>query len=138
MIFSGLAAKNNCRFKVPFLNENNNVLIEAHYNNGHIGINRTIAKIKENDFYWETLSEKVKYFIENCFKCKINKHGKKFNIPNKTILTKGLLECVVADGWQLDEELKNITAYKWVIDLIYYFSKFLMIIPVAPTILKIF
>ena len=111
MIFTGLAAKNNCRLRVSFLNEKNNNLIETQCNNGHIGINGTISKIKENGFYWETLSEDVKYFIENCSKYIINKHGKKINIPNKSIITKGPLESVVADGWQLDDELKNITDF---------------------------
>lgn len=40
------------------------------------------------------------------------------------------MERVVADGWELDEDLKKITGYNWVIDLIDHFSKFLMSIPV--------
>lgn len=41
-------------------------------------------------------------------------------------MTKGPLERVVADGWELDEYLKKITGYNWVIDLIDHFSKFLI------------
>ena len=47
---------------------------------------------------------------------------KKININLKTIITKGPLESIVIDGWELDQELKNITGFNWVIDLIEHFS----------------
>ena len=45
---------------------------------------------------------------------------------NKAIITKGPLDRLVADGWMLDNDLKSITGFNWVIDLIDHFSKFLM------------
>ena len=59
--------------------------------------------------------------------------AKKGNIikqKNKVIITKGPLERIVADGWMLENDLKSIAGFSWVIDLIDHFSKFLMSIPV--------
>ena len=59
--------------------------------------------------------------------------AKKGNIikpKNKVLITKGPLERIVADGWMLDNDLKIITGFSWVIYLIDHFSKFLMSIPV--------
>ena len=49
---------------------------------------------------------------------------------SKVIITKGPLERLVVDGWELDEELKAITGFNWFIDFIDHFSKFIMCIPI--------
>jgi len=74
--------------------------------------------------------EDVKSVINNCVKCLQIKNGKEIKVNPKVIITKGPLERIVVDGWELDEDLKKITVYNWVIDLIDHFSKFLMSIPV--------
>ena len=130
LYFTGFAGKKNCKLRVPFLTEKNSIISNAHINNGHLGINRTIEKIKENGFFWECLMEDVKSFINNCVKCLQIINGKEIKVNPKVIITKGPLERVVADGWELDQDLKKITGYSWVIDLIDHFSKFLMSIPV--------
>ena len=48
----------------------------------------------------------------------LSKKRKKINQKTKVIVTKGPLERVVVDGWQLDNDVKNITGYTWVIDMI--------------------
>jgi hypothetical protein len=59
-----------------------------------------------------------------------DKTGNAIKPKAKVIITKGPLERVVADGWELDEELKTITGFNWVIDLIDHFSKFIKSIPI--------
>ena len=49
---------------------------------------------------------------------------------SKVNITKGPLERLVVNGWELDEELKAITGFNWVIDLVDYFSKFIKCIPI--------
>lgn len=52
--------------------------------------------------------EDIKDFIDNCAKCIMSKKRKNINPKVKFIITKGLLERVVADGWELDEDLKKL------------------------------
>ena len=81
-------------------------------------------------YYWDYLSEDVKEYIDNCPQCIMAKKGIKIKPKAKVIITKGPLERIVVDGWELDEELKSITGFNWVIDLIDHFSKFVMCIPI--------
>ena len=60
----------------------------------------------------------------------MTKAGKNINVKTKTIISKGPLERVVVDGWELDNQLKEITGYSWVIDMVDHFSKFLISVPV--------
>ena len=59
-----------------------------------------------------------------------DKTGNAIKPKAKVIITKGPLERLVADRWELDEELKTITGFNWIIDLIDHFSKFIMSIPI--------
>ena len=68
------------------------------------------------------LSEYVKEYIDNCPHCIMAKKGNIIKPKAKVIITKGPLERVVADGWELDEKLKTIIGFNWVIDLIDHFS----------------
>ena len=72
----------------------------------------------------------VKEFIDNCKECILAKKGKCIKPKDKIIITKGPLDRVVADGWELDVEIKSLTGFSWVIDIIDHFSKFLMSVPV--------
>ena len=130
LYFTGLAGKNNCKLRISYLNEKNNILTLAHSNNGHIGINRTIAKIKELDYFWDFLSEDAKDYIDSCPQCIMAKKGTLIKPKAKDIITKGPLERLVADRWELDEKLKTIPGFNWIIDLIDHFSKFIMSIPI--------
>lgn len=73
--------------------------------------------------------EDIKEFINKCSKRIIAKNGKFIKPKSKIIVTKDPSERIVIDGWESDINIKNITHYKWVIDIA-HFSKFLMSIPV--------
>lgn len=128
--FIGYAGSNKCKLRILYLNEKNNILTLAHSNNGHLGINRTSTKVKELGYFWESLIIDIKEFIDNCPQCIMVKKGNLIKQKNKVIITKGPLERLVADGWMLDNDLKSITCFSWVIVLKDHFSKFLMSIPV--------
>ena len=130
LYFTGLAHKKNIKLRIPYEIEKKNLIFRAHNLNGHIGINRTINKIKEFEIYWENMSEDIIEYIKACPKCILSKAGKKIKEAKKVIITKGPLERVVVDGWELDDTLKIITGYNWVIDIIDHFSKFMMSIPI--------
>ena len=131
LYFTGYGRKNNYKLRVPFENEKYSILSFVHINNGHLGINRTYNKIKELGLFWETMLEDIKEFINNSSKCIMSKNGKFIKTKSKMIIAKDPLERIVIDGWELDIDIKNITHYNWVIDIVDHFSKFLMSIPVC-------
>ena len=67
-----------------------------------------------------------KAYINDCPKCIMVKAGKNIINKPKVIISKGPLERVVIDGWELDDDLKEMTTYTRVIDMIEHFSKFLL------------
>ena len=48
----------------------------------------------------------------------------------KQIVSKGAKERYAIDGWKLHSELAEESGFKWVIDIIDYFSKFMGSFPV--------
>ena len=57
------------------------------------------------------MNEDVKAYIKDCPKCIMVKAGKNIVNKPKVIVSKGPLERVVIDGWELDEDLKEMTTY---------------------------
>ena len=106
-----MSRKNNIKLRIPFYNEKYNILEKAHNNTGHIGINRTNNKIKELGYFWDSMNEDIKAYINDCPKCIMVKAGKKIINKPKVIISKGPLERVVIDGWELDDDLKETTNY---------------------------
>ena len=90
----------------------------------HFGINKTVDNIIDMGYFWKLMLESVKKFIDNCSVYIISKKGENINPKNKIFITKDPWDKLVADGWELDNVIKNIIGYKWVIDLIDHFSKF--------------
>ena len=66
LFFTGFKSKQNCKLRIPFLNKKQSILDSQHSKNGHLGINRTVTKIKEMGFFWNSMIEDVKSFIDNC------------------------------------------------------------------------
>ena len=75
--------------------------------------------------------EDCKSFVENCTTYLKLRGGKKLTLTPKHIITKGAKERYVIDGWKLHNELAEYSGYKWVIDIIDYFSKFMGSFPVV-------
>lgn len=121
---TGYRAKNKSELRVPFFNKKFNLLISAQISNGHIGINITADKIKEKGYFWETLRDDVKEFIGNCPKCIFVKKGKYISQKILQIINKDPLKLVVIDGWELDIDIKNITRFTHIIDIIDHFYKY--------------
>jgi len=50
--------------------------------------------------------------------------------PQKKIITKGSKDRYIIDGWKLHEDLAETSGYKWKIDIIDHFSKYMMSFPI--------
>ena len=64
-------------------------------------------------------------YVNLCAACLKNRGGKKIKLNLKQIITKGAKEKYVGDGWQLHETLAEESGFKWIIDIIGHFSKYM-------------
>ena len=111
--------------------EKNSLISSIHINNGHLGCNRTVDKIKEKGYYWENMLKDVINYIKNeCKICINDKAGLKLKPNYKTIITKGPKERFVIDGFKLDNTNKVKFGFEWIVEIIDHFSKFLKSYPV--------
>ena len=77
--------------------------------------------------------------MENCTTCLKLRGGKKITLCPKQIVTKGMKERYVIDGWKLHNELSESSGFKWEVDIIFidYFSKFMGSFPIVENIMLI-
>ena len=101
-----------------------------HKSTGHTGYYRLYKEIILKKYYWKGIIEDCKDTVNNCIDCIKLRGGAKFKLCPKQIITKGAKERYVADGWQLHTELVNVSGFKWVIDIIDHFSKFMASYPI--------
>ena len=119
------------KYKIPYESEKISLFIKCHDKKGHIGYKRMIEEIKEENFYWKSIRNDCKQYVLECPSCIKSKAGKLIKPIQKKIITKGPKERYVIDGWKLHEDLADISGYKWVIDIIDHFSKYMMSFPVV-------
>ena len=65
-----------------------------------------------------------------CPYCISQKPGNIIINKSKIIIPKGPREWFVLDGWKLHSQLANEMGFKWIIDEIDHFSKFVMSYPI--------
>ena len=75
-------------------------------------------------FYWENFSSDIKSIIKACPICTSNIHNK-IKMPIKLIEDFGPHYRYICDIWYLDEDLKKNNDFKYCLDVIDHFSKFL-------------
>ena len=73
---------------------------KIHSDNGHLGANRTVAKIMEKSFKWENITDDILEYIKyECEFCINERSGEKICISNKILIAKGPKERYVIDGF---------------------------------------
>ena len=118
--------KNNIKYQIPLEVEKIHLIKSIHINNGHIGCNRTVAKIIDEGFKWDNmLGDVLSYIKYDCTQYINQKAGEKIDAKSKIIITKGPKERFIIDGFQLDQITAEITGFSYVIEIIDHFSKFL-------------
>ena len=116
--------KKKIYLNIPFLNEEKYILSNIH-NDMHAGINKMKELILEAGYFWEGFSSDIKDFIKICPVCNPLHKRKKIKMPLKQIIDEGPHYRYEADIWYLDEELKENNNYKYCLDIIDHFSKWL-------------
>ena len=82
-------------------------------------------------FFWKGIIQDCKEYVNLCPICTKTRGGRPLKLIPKQIITRGARERYVVDGWQIYNQLALETGYKWVIDIIDYFSKYMGSFPVA-------
>ena len=90
----------------------------------HCGRIQTINFLHNNNWYWHRMNREVQATINLCANCNKPHKFKKLKIKLKVILDDGPHYLYVADLWKLCKEIKNMSGYSYVIDIIDHFSKF--------------
>ena len=64
--------------------------------------------------------------VNECLTCIREKHGISIKAQPGKIIPNGPKDRYVIDGWKIHSSLVNETGFTWIIDIIDYFSKYIM------------
>ena len=84
--------------------------------------------IIENGYFWEGFSSEIINFIKESPICNPKHNRKKIKLPLKQIIDERPHYRYQADIWYLDDDLKTNNDYKYCLDIIDHFSKWLIAI----------
>ena len=81
----------------------------------------------KSEYYYEGITQDLKLYIEKCNKCNAIKNLKPINLPEKAIIKNGPRDEYQMDLWYLSKDIVDVTGYKYVIDIIDIFSKWMVL-----------
>ena len=84
--------------------------------------------IINHGWYWEGLDKDIAQFIQDCSLCAQINSSKHLKPPIKQIISTNH-ERYIIDLWELPPEITDIFPYKYIIDIIDHFSKYLASYP---------
>jgi len=96
----------------------------------HKGINIMRLNIINQGWYWEGLDKDIALFIQDCSLCAQINSSKHLKPPIKQIISTNH-ERYVIDLWELPPEITDICPYKFIIDIIDHFSKYIASYPLT-------
>ena len=117
-------------YKVPYEGEKLSILQKYHDKKGHINNKRVYNEIIEDKIFWKSIPNDCLNYIKKCPICIREKSGIIIKPKPGTILTKRPKERYVVDGCKIHNSLAVIVGYSWIIDIIDYFSKYMISYPV--------
>ena len=110
-------------YKIPYQHEKEIIVMEAHYANNHSGRINTINILHNGKWYWYGMNNDIGNIIKSCKNCNKPHKFKSLKKKIKIIIDNGPHFRYVADIWHLNQDIKNITEYNYVLDIIDHFSK---------------
>ena len=110
-------------YKIPYIHEKEIIIMQTHYNNNHCGRINVINELHKEKWYWYGMNNDVANTIKLCKFCDKPNKFKSLTKKIKIILDNGPHYRYVADLWYLNQDIRDITDYNYVLDIIDHFSK---------------
>ena len=115
---------------IPFIFELNNIFYNAHILlNIHCTFKKSKKNILEGDFYYEGITADLKNYIVNCERCQATRGLKPVQVPEYPIISNGPHDEYQMDLWYLPKDMLPYTDYKYVMDIVDHFSKWIWSYP---------
>ena len=115
--------------KIPYKYEVPIILYNAHVQEFHVCYNKSKNILNEGEYYFERITSELKKYITECPKCNALKNLKTVNVPEKVVLNEGPRYEIQLDIWYLPPDIKLETDYKFVLDIVDHFSKWIWSYP---------
>ena len=90
--------------------------MQTHYNNYHCGRINVINELHKDKWYWFGMNNDVANTIKLCKFCDKPNKFKSLTKKIKIILDNGPHYRYVADLWYLNQDIRDITDFKYVLD----------------------
>ena len=113
-------------YKIPYEAEKFSLFDKYHTQKGHLCTRRVYDELINDKYYWKSMRNDIINLINECPTCIREKHGISIKAkPGKTT-PNGPKDRYAIDGWKIHLSLAIETGFTWIIDIIDYFSKYMM------------
>ena len=116
--------------KIPYKYEVDTIFFNAHIENYHFNFDKAKEKLYEGEFYFEGITSKLKDYINSCPYCLSKNSLIKVDFPEYPIIDEGPHYEYQIDLWYLSDDIIMETEYKYIVDIIDHFSKWLWSYPI--------
>ena len=113
----------NLLYKIPFKNEIDLILLDAHNNYNHCGREAAYNTIISKNWYWYGMTRDIQNYINSCPLCNNKDKFKKLKGKSKIIIENGPHYRYIADLWTIPKEISLEIDYKYILDIVDHFSK---------------
>lgn len=90
-----------------------------------------VNEIKELKYIWKSMKYDALKYVKDCPEWIKSKGGLTIKSLPKIIEIKGPRERYIADSWKLPKNILEQTGYIYILDIMDYFSKFIMSYPLG-------
>lgn len=116
--------------KIPFNIELPYIFLNAHVLKSlHYSVRKSKENILSSDYYYEGITKDLVDFIKNCPKCKAENSLTPVKKPMKLNIENGPHSKIQMDIWYLNDDISKACGYKYVLDIIDVFSKWMFSYP---------
>ena len=114
----------------PYIYEINNIFYNAHiFLDVHCSFKKSKKNILDGPYYYVGITTDLKNYIINCERCQATRGLKTVQVPERPIISNGPHNEYHMNLWYLPEDMLLYTDYKYIMDIIDHFSKWIWAYP---------
>ena len=115
--------------KIPFKFEIKSICNYIHVTTRHGSLSKCKQKLLTSEYYWEGCTKYLEKIIKDCVICAQIKPKVAAKPKIKQIITNGPHIRYIADLWELEKNLSNKIGYKYILELVDHYSKWMWCYP---------